>query len=265
MSVYFPHTGYAHRHVEEAYKSVEKYTKCRRHIRIVAGDFNAELGPGIGVERLSVRLYTLNESNKRGDWMELWLMIQNFVALNTIYKKTVLDKKTTFRSPKAEAFDMEHMTSDHRCVMAHFLFPAQKNDSQIKHKKEKNNSKISIEAAAAATTKHMKGPKQQRLKEKSVTPSQPDCETTRRMELSRASWRQPQPPQQVKQKRSQDTNKKANVGRQQEEGKAAEASTESDHAFKDQQGRGSSCDALGNMKKDDKDLETKKAQKDKEK
>ena len=54
---------------------------------------------------------------------------------------------------------MEHMASDHRCVMAHFVFPAEKkNDFQIKHKKEKNNSKISIEAAAAATTKNMKGP-----------------------------------------------------------------------------------------------------------
>ena len=48
-----------------------------------------------------------------------------------------------------------------------------------------------------------------------------------------------------------DTNNKANVGRQQEEDKAAEASTESDHALEDQPGRGSSCEALGNMKKDD--------------
>ena len=114
--------------------------------------------------------------------MEHWLMIHNFVALNTSYKKTVPDKKTTFRSPKgtdkqldyvltdrqqknlrysrdAEAFDMEHMARDRRCVMAHFVFPAEtKNCSQIKHTKEKNNSKISIEAAAAATTKNMKGP-----------------------------------------------------------------------------------------------------------
>ena len=57
-----------------------------------------------------------------------------------------------------------------------------------------------------------------------------------------------------------DTNNKTNVGRQQED-KAAEASTESDHAFEDQPGRGSSCDALGNMKKDNKDMETKECQK----
>ena len=93
MSVYFLHTGYADRHVEEACTSVEKYTQCRRHIRIVAGDFNAELGPGIGVERLSVGPYTLNESNKRGDWMEHWLMIQNSVALSTIYKKQCRTKR----------------------------------------------------------------------------------------------------------------------------------------------------------------------------
>ena len=40
-------------------------------------------------------------------------------------------------------------------------------------------NKIRIEAAAATTTKKMKGPSQKTLKEKSVTPSQPDCETRR--------------------------------------------------------------------------------------
>ena len=83
---------------------------------------------------------TLNEGNKRGDWMKHWLMLQGYTALNTMYRKT-LDKQTTYRSPKgnekqidyiltkrryfkynndAEANDMIHMRSDHRCVMATF-------------------------------------------------------------------------------------------------------------------------------------------------
>ena len=40
--VHFPHTGYADHHVEEAHMSIEKYTSSKRHIRIIAGDFNAE-------------------------------------------------------------------------------------------------------------------------------------------------------------------------------------------------------------------------------
>ena len=71
MSVYFPHSGYADLHVKKAYKANEKHMKVKKTIQIVGGDFNAELGPGIGVERISVGQHTLNEGNKRGDWMKL--------------------------------------------------------------------------------------------------------------------------------------------------------------------------------------------------
>ena len=73
MSVYFSHTGYADHHVEKAYRSIEKFTKSKKSIQLVGGDFNAELGLGDGIERLSIGQYTLEESNKRGDWMKQWL------------------------------------------------------------------------------------------------------------------------------------------------------------------------------------------------
>ena len=68
-----------------------------RHIRIIGSDFNAERELGVGAEHLRVGPYTLNESNKRGDWMTQLLMIRNFAALNTMYKK-MPDKQTTYRS-----------------------------------------------------------------------------------------------------------------------------------------------------------------------
>ena len=71
-------------------------------IPIVGADFNAELGPGYGVECRDVGFHTLNEGNKRGDWMKQWLMLQNFTALNTMYRKTP-GKQTTYRSPKGTA------------------------------------------------------------------------------------------------------------------------------------------------------------------
>ena len=123
--------------------------KC---IPIIGGDFNAELGPGTGSECKSVGKHTLNESNKRGDWLKSWLMINDYSALNTMFRKTP-QKQTSFVSPKgkekqidyiltkrrylknvkdAEANDMIHMGSDQRCVMATFLIdiPERKNDDR---------------------------------------------------------------------------------------------------------------------------------------
>ena len=74
MSVYFPHSKYADHHIEKMYTTIEKHmTNNKKCIPIIGGDFNAELGPGKGTECKSVGKYTLNESNKRGDWLKSWL------------------------------------------------------------------------------------------------------------------------------------------------------------------------------------------------
>ena len=54
---------------------------CKNYIPIIGGDFNAELGRGNGTERKSVGRYTLNEGNKRGDWLKSWLMLQDYPTL----------------------------------------------------------------------------------------------------------------------------------------------------------------------------------------
>ena len=69
-----------------------------------SGDFNAELGPGYGVERVSVGPHTLNEENKRGVWMKQWLMTQNFTAPNTMYRKTLGKQAMYIHSPVARTF-----------------------------------------------------------------------------------------------------------------------------------------------------------------
>ena len=129
---------------------IEKVIKPTRHMLIVGGDFNVELGPSIGIELTSVGQHTLKEANKRGDWMKQWLMTQKLVALNTIYRKTS-EKQATYRTPKcadkqldfilvnrkylrwskdAAAIDVIHMESDHRSVMAQFVIPAKEKESQ---------------------------------------------------------------------------------------------------------------------------------------
>ena len=124
------------------YKIIEKHmTNNKKCIPIIGGDFNAELDPG-EVRNGEVLVNTpSNESNKRGDWLKSWLMLNDYSALNTMFRKTP-QKQTSFVSPKgkekqidyiltkrrylrnvkdAEANDMIHMGSDHRCVMATFL------------------------------------------------------------------------------------------------------------------------------------------------
>ena len=165
MSVYMPHSGYADHHVENAYNMIEKVIKPTRHMLIIGGDFNAELGPGIGTERRSVGEQTLNEANKRGDWMKQWLMTQKLVALNTMYGKTPTNQ-ATYRTPKgaekqldyilvnrkylrlskdAEANNMIHMESDHRSVMAQVVIPAKRKRipaqrSQLDENRQKTGS-----------------------------------------------------------------------------------------------------------------------------
>ena len=109
MSVYFPHSKYADHHIEKMYKTIEKHmAHCNRYIHIIGGDFNAELGPGKGTDRKSVGRYTLNEGNKRGDWLKIWLMLQDYTALNTMFRKT-LQKQTTFISPKGNEKQIDYI------------------------------------------------------------------------------------------------------------------------------------------------------------
>ena len=91
--------------------------------------------------------------------MKQWLMIQNFEALTTMYRKTP-KKQATYRTPKgvekqldyflvdknhvccsrdSHANDMIHMGSDHRRVMAQFVITASKKEvSQKTHSEKKN-------------------------------------------------------------------------------------------------------------------------------
>ena len=68
-------------------------------MQIVGAGFNAEFVPGIGIERFSVGMHTFNESNRTGDWLKHWVMLQKFVALNKMNRKT-FEKHVTCRTLK---------------------------------------------------------------------------------------------------------------------------------------------------------------------
>ena len=68
-------------------------------MKVIGGDFNAELGPGTGIESSCAGHYTLNDANCRGEWMTQWLLEKSLVALNTMYKK-IPQKQVTYHTRK---------------------------------------------------------------------------------------------------------------------------------------------------------------------
>ena len=54
MSVYMPHSGYPDHLVEKKYKTILTTINKEKSMKIIGGNFNAELGPGEGIELSSV-------------------------------------------------------------------------------------------------------------------------------------------------------------------------------------------------------------------
>ena len=77
VSAYLPHSGYPDHQVQRTYKTITTAIEKDKSMKIIGGDFNAELGPGGGIELSSVGHYTLNKANCRGEWMMQWLLENN--------------------------------------------------------------------------------------------------------------------------------------------------------------------------------------------
>ena len=97
--------------------------------------------------------------------MKSWLMLNDYSALNTMFRKTP-QKQTSFVSPKgkekqidyiftkrrylrnvkdAEANDMIHMGSDHRCVMATFLINMPEKKINVRRENLKHETTVYVE------------------------------------------------------------------------------------------------------------------------
>ena len=113
MSVYMPHSGYADHHVEKVYKTITKIIEKEKSMKIIGGDFNAELGPGEGIELSAVGHYTLNKANCRGEWMTQWLLQNKLVALNTMYKKAP-QKQVTYCTSKDVEKQLDYNLTDRK-------------------------------------------------------------------------------------------------------------------------------------------------------
>ena len=62
MSVYMPHSGYPDNQVEKTYKTITTTIETDKSMKIIGGDFNAELGPGEGIELSACRSLHVEQS-----------------------------------------------------------------------------------------------------------------------------------------------------------------------------------------------------------
>ena len=97
--------------------------------------------------------------------MKSWLMLNDYSALNTMFRKTP-HKQTSFVSPKgkekqidyiltkrryfrnvkdAEANDMIHMVATHRCIMATFLINTPRKDTHARRENKKHETTWYVE------------------------------------------------------------------------------------------------------------------------
>ena len=74
------------RGLTERFIDTIKKEKCAM---IIGGDFNAELGPGEGVELSAVGHYTLDNVNARGEWKTQWLLENKLVAVNKCIRRNL--------------------------------------------------------------------------------------------------------------------------------------------------------------------------------
>ena len=138
ISVYFLSAEYADHHIERVHKSIEKLAKSRKTFKSwVERDFKAELGPGIGIERLCRATHPQRIKQKRRFDEAAADVAEMRGARPNLQKNTW---KTIYRTPKgvekhsrdAEANDMIHMRSGQRSVRARFVIPAPKKERPTK-------------------------------------------------------------------------------------------------------------------------------------
>ena len=144
IGIYMPDSTYPDEEIEMVYEQLEHILGPRRpknHTRIIAGDFNAEVGPqDLFDDPAIIGAGGINNRNVRGDWLVQWCTLHAFVLGNThfendyestwtyrngIWKKQldyILFEKSSFSMVQRCGTQPEIDTgSDHRSVSALFV------------------------------------------------------------------------------------------------------------------------------------------------
>ena len=102
IGVYFPHGGYSEDEVQEVYNVISEIldeTRKRKEMIMIAGDFNAEIGPIMDQDNSKyIGPCTMGEQNFRGFLLKRWCELQHLTIANSIFSKRQVHLET-FRGP----------------------------------------------------------------------------------------------------------------------------------------------------------------------
>ena len=111
-AVYFPHSGYADKHIQRMYTILSELhldaTNEQSDI-IIGGDYNAEVGSrDDGDNNHIIGKHGLNETNTRGEWLKCWATAERLTICNTSFSKTIVNR-TTFVGPNGRPRQLDYI------------------------------------------------------------------------------------------------------------------------------------------------------------
>ena len=92
-------------------KRLVRRSKKDKSMKIIGGDFNAELGLGVGIELSSVGHYALKKSKWKRRMNDTVVTWNNLVALNTMYKK-LRQRQVIHHTPKGVKKQLDYILTD---------------------------------------------------------------------------------------------------------------------------------------------------------
>ena len=112
IGVYFPHGGYSEDEVQEVYNVISEIldeTRKRKEMIMIAGDFNAEIGPIMDQDNSKyIGPCTMGEQNFRGFLLKRWCELHHLTIANSIFPKRQVHLET-FRGPNQRPRQIDYI------------------------------------------------------------------------------------------------------------------------------------------------------------
>ena len=141
-----------------------------KSMKMIGGDFNAELGPGMGVGQASVGHYTLKKANCRGEWMRSGhRCVRARFVISVKTKQKHMHSEVTSRRiddrTRNEAQEEKAMKNAAAHVFQKQYQHLEKKITEVKMKKTDGKRKTKHDEAAASTEAAADEAAQRRTKE----------------------------------------------------------------------------------------------------
>ena len=112
VSAYFPHSGYADKHIQKMYdllSQIKEEAKKKKMFVVIGGDFNAQVGDRTEDDDCkAIGPFALPGENSRGQWLKNWTAKEKLVITNTFYRKQ-FENMYTYTSPQKKKRQLDYI------------------------------------------------------------------------------------------------------------------------------------------------------------